>query len=255
LKGDNSVVISQLKLGEKIDSDEAVDLPLELALALLTDMNGVIDMKVPISGDIDDPEFGLGSVIFSALANLISKAVTAPFALLANLVGSEEDMQRLVFSAGSSTLDEATIAKLTQLSQAMIQRPGLNLVLLGRIHPTADKEHLQKNLLTAELQTQGLSAEDVGSKGELWAQAIKTRYEKLPESGEDVSLHEQYVQVVASIAIAGQQLEALAQQRAVSVKRYLVNELQFPAERAAIELSELNDEKNIFSGVELGVDI
>ena len=136
-----------------------------------------------------------------------------------------------------------------------MQRPGLNLVLLGRIHPTADKERLQKNLLKAELQTQGLSAEEVGSKGELWAQAISARYKKLPESAEDVSLHEQYVQVVASIAIADQQLEALAQERAVSVKRYLVNELQFSAERAAVELSGLNDEKNVFSGVELGVDI
>ena len=73
-------------------------------------------------------------------------------------------------------------------------------------------------------------------------------------AAEDVSLHEQYVQVVADIAVGDQQLEALAEERAVSVKRYLVNELQFPAERAAVELVALDDEKNVFSGVELGVD-
>ncbi len=256
LNGENSVVIQQLKLGEKIDSDKAVDLPLELALALLTDMNGVIDMDVPVSGDLDDPAFGLGSVIFSALGNFISKAVTAPFALLASLVGSEEDMQRIAFPSGSSELDEAAIAKLTQLTEAMNQRPGLNLVLLGRLHPSADPERLQKNLLNQTLQAAGLSAQEIGSKGELWAGAIQARYKRLPGGGTDeVSMHEQYQQVVASMPVSDQQLKDLAEERAVSVKRYLVNELQFPAERSAIELVDVDDEKNVFSGVELGVDI
>ena len=256
LKGDNSVVIQQLKLGEKIDSDEALDLPLELALALLTDMDGVINMDVPVSGDVNDPEFGLGSVIFSAVVNLITKAITAPFALLANLVGSEEDMQRVAFPSGSSELDAPAMAKLTQLTEAMVQRPELNLVLLGRLHPTADKERLQKSLLNEELQAAGLSPQEIGNKGALWGKAIQSRYKQLPAaSADEVSMHEQYQQVVASMAVSNQQLQDLAEERAVSVKRYLVNELLFPAERSAIELVDVDDEKNVFSGVELGVDI
>ena len=261
LKGDNSIVIEQLKLGEKIDSDKAVDLPLELALALLTDMNGVIDMDVPVSGDIDDPDFGLGSVIFSALVNIITKAITAPFALLANLIGSEEDMQRIPFPSGSSELNDVAISRLTQLTEALEQRPGLTLVLLGRLHPSADRERLQKNILEQELVAAGLSAQDVASKGELWAEAIQARYKQLgntggaSEDGSDMPVHEQYQQLVAGIAVSDKQLQALSEERAVSVKRYLVNELQFPADRSAIELVAVDDEKNVFSGVELGVDI
>lgn len=259
LKGDNSIVIQQLKLGDKVDSDKAVDLPLELALALLTDMNGVIDMDVPVSGIVDDPEFGLGSVIFSAFVNLITKAITAPFALLANLVGSEEDMQRITFAAGSSELDEASRAKLGQLIEAMAQRPSLNLVLLGRFHPSADRERLQKNMLLEELLAAGLSAEEISSKGEPWAKAIHARYKQLSggsgKDGVEASGHQQLQQVVASMPVSDQQLMDLAEERSVSVKRYLVNELQFPAERSAIELVDIDDEKNVFSGVELGVDI
>jgi len=258
LKGANSVIINQLKLGDKIDSDKAVDLPLELALALLTDMNGVIDMNVPVEGDLDNPEFGLGSVVASAFVNLITKAITAPFSLLAGLVGSEEDMQRIAFSSGSSELGEVSAAKLADLVAALSQRPGLDLVLFGRLHPSADKENLQKRLLTQELLAGGLSSEDISSKSANWVKAIEKRYKNLQRvtQGEtDVSISKQYEQLLATMAVGSAQLQALAQERAAVVKRYLVNELQFPAGRAAIEAVDVNDEANLFSGVELGVDI
>ena len=89
-----------------MSSDKAVDLPLELALAILTDSNGVIDMQVPVTGDVNNPGFDLSGVIADAVVNLLTKAITAPFTLLANLVSSEEDLQRISFSSGSSTLSE-----------------------------------------------------------------------------------------------------------------------------------------------------
>lgn len=259
LKGENSLVISQLKLGDKIDSDKAVDLPLGLAIALLTDSNGVIDMDVPVSGDVDDPDFGLGSVIAKAIVNIISKAVTAPFTLLASLVGSEEDMQRISFSSGSSELDEAGKAKLTDLVKALDQRPGLSLVLHGRLHPTADREYLQKVLLDEQLLASGLSEEDVSSKSADWTKAIAARYEGLEptaaaDSESTPSLLQQYQRVLNSMQVGDKQLESLAEERAVSLKRFLVNELQFPADRSAIEAVDIADEANVFSGVELDVD-
>jgi len=261
LKGDNSVVIDQLKLGDKIDSDQAVDLPLELALALLTDSNGVIDMEVPVTGDVDDPDFGLGSVIASAFVNLVTKAVTAPFTLLANLVGSEDDMQRISFSSGSSELDDAARAKLADLSSALAQRPGIKLVLYGRIHPTADREFLQKSILEEQLLAAGLSGEDLSSKSAAWARSIQARYKQLAadtdstEGGEDVPMLRQYERVVASVAVSDEQLKSLAEERAVALKRYLVNDLRLAADRSAIESPDITDEANKFSGVELGVDI
>ncbi len=129
LVGSNQVVIEQLKLGDKVESEQAVNLPLGLAIALLTDANGVIDLAIPVSGNIDDPKFGLGSVIFSALVNIITKAITAPFSLLANLIGSEEDLQRVTFSSGTAQLDEAGKSKLmdgfTVCLQTPIRLPGV----------------------------------------------------------------------------------------------------------------------------------
>ncbi|RLA20704.1 MAG: hypothetical protein DRQ56_02565 [Gammaproteobacteria bacterium] len=261
LKGDNSAVIEQLKLGQKIDSEKAVELPLQLAIALLTDMNGVIDMDVPVSGDLEDPEFGLGSAIAAAFVNLISKAVTAPFALLANLAGSEEDLQRVNFQSGASAIDERARTQLADLVAALQQRPAVNLVLFGRLHPRADKERLQRDHLDVELQAAGLSTEDIANKSPLWADVIRARYRQLPGAtdtnadGSEVTIHTQYQQVVANIDINDEQLKKLAQVRAVAVKRYLVNELQLPANRSVIELVDVHAEENIFSGVELGVDI
>ncbi len=261
LNGDNSVVIEQLKLGRKIESDKAVDLPLQLAIALLTDMDGVMGMDVPVSGNLDDPEFGLGSVIFSAFVNMITKAVTAPFALLANLVGSEEDMQRINFASGSNELDEAARSRLADLTSALEQRPAINLVLIGRLHPSADRERLQRDLLNAELEAAGLSAQDEATKSALWVETIKTRYRRLPGAsltnadGLEISTRKQYQQLAASITVADEQLKELAEGRAVAVKRYLVNELQLAADRSVIELVDVSAEENVFSGVELGVDI
>ncbi len=260
LKGENSLVISQLKLGDKIESDKAVDLPLGLALALLTDSNGVIDMDVPVSGDVNDPDFGLGSVIATAFVNLITKAVTAPFTLLANLVGSEEDMQRVSFSSGSSELNEAGKAKLIELVKALDQRPGLSLVLYGRLHPTADREQLQRAVLREQLLASGLSEEAVSSKNADWTKAINARYETIKptattaEGESAASMLEKIQLVLSGMPVAAEQLKSLAEERAVSLKRFLVNELQFPADRSAIEAVDVADEANVFSGVELDVD-
>ncbi|MEM6606924.1 MAG: DUF748 domain-containing protein, partial [Pseudomonadota bacterium] len=93
LNGDNRVVIRQMELGEPVDSEQAVKLPLKLALALLTDSQGVIDLSVPVSGSVDDPKFSLGKVIGRAITNIIVGAATAPFKLLAGLVKSDANLE------------------------------------------------------------------------------------------------------------------------------------------------------------------
>lgn len=254
VKGDNDVVINQLKLGERIDSDRAVDLPLELALALLTDMNGVIDLAVPVSGDLDNPEFELGQVIGGAFINLITKAVTAPFTLLANLVGTEEDLQRLTFASGSDELNTASRAKLDQLAEALQQRPGLTLIVSGRLNPEADLQQLQTAALNSELLAGGLSQDQIDDKDDAFASAIEVRYRSLYPDGELPALLSQYRAVRDSLSVSETQLKALAESRAVAVKQYLVMERGMQADRAAIESASLEDEANQFSGVELELD-
>lgn len=256
LEGKNQVLIENLKFGENIESDKDLNLPLDLALALLTDLNGVIDLRVPISGDIDDPDFSLGSVISSAFLNLITKAATAPFALLGALVDSDEDLQRINFRSGESELNDRAMQRLDTLAEAVAQRPSVNLIISGRMNPQADLERLQIQALGNELVDAGLSPEDLTSKSPAWEKAIHKRYLALARTAENraqATLSEQYDWLAAQIVISHDALLQLIESRAVAVKTYLVNEAGLAADRAVIDIPAPGDERHKFSGVELDV--
>ena len=254
LQGENNLRIEQMKLGKKIDSENAVDLPLELALALLTDSNGVIQMDVPVSGDVDDPQFSVGSIIAGAFINLITKAVTAPFKLLANLVGSDDDLQRINFAIGSAELDEAGKARLGQLHEALVQRPKLTLIITGRLNPEADRTYLQQQVLKQALIDDGLPATEIDAKDGDWENAIEKRYAAagLPD-GEDISTLHKYDALAAREDVSDNDLLELAEARAVAVKSFLVTEVGLEADRAVIEQSVVAAPENSFSGAELGL--
>ncbi|MCB1703815.1 MAG: DUF748 domain-containing protein [Halioglobus sp.] len=257
LQGDNSIRVEKLKLGEKISSDKAVDLPLELALAILTDSNGVIDMQVPVTGDVNNPGFDLSGVISDAVVNLLTKAITAPFTLLANLVSSEEDLQRISFSSGSSTLGERSMGKLDELARALEQRPKLSLAITGRLNMAADYKRLQQNTLKQVLLERGLSEDDIKLKDIEWENEISALHADLPGAGTgagELTPREQYELVVQSITVPDEQMLALASQRAVAVKAYLVNTAGLAPERAVVAQANLKESDNEFSGVELGID-
>jgi len=254
IKGDNDLVIDQLKLGEKVESDKALDLPLKLALALLTDMNGVIDLAVPVSGDVDNPEFELGKAIGRAFVNLITKAVTAPFTLLANLVGSEQDLQQVTFSSGSDELSDSSRTKLDKLAEALHQRPALTLIVSGRLNRESDRESLQTAALHSELLASGLSQEQIDDREEAFIDAIAARYGTLQPTGEAQAWLEQYRAVRNTMPVSEQQMLQLAEARAVAVKQYLVTAKGMPADRAAINASPIEDSAHQFSGVDLELD-
>lgn len=257
LQGDNAIRVEKLKLGEKMSSDKAVDLPLELALAILTDSNGVIDMQVPVTGDVNNPGFDLSGVISNAVVNLLTKAITAPFTLLANLVSSEEDLQRISFSSGSSTLSERSRGKLNELDSALEQRPQLSLVITGRLNMSADYERLQQHTLKALLLERGLTEDDIKSKDREWEEQISELHANLPgaDTGNtELTPREKYQLVEQSITVSDDQLLALAGQRAVAVKAYLVNEAGLAPERAVVAQANLKQSDNEFSGVELGIE-
>jgi uncharacterized protein DUF748 len=256
LKGENSIRVEKLKLGEKISSDKAVDLPLELALAILTDSNGVIDMSVPVSGDVNNPGFDLSGVISGAIVNLLSKAITAPFSLLANLVNTEEDLQRITFPSGSSSLTERSQEKLNELAEALSQRPQLSLVITGRLNLETDRERLQRNKLNTVLLERGLSEEEIKARSPQWEEEIAALYSGLPDTGADTmepTALEQYKRVEASITVSDEEMISLASARAAAVKLYLVSEVNLAPERAVVSQANLKESDNEFSGVELGI--
>ncbi len=152
LAGENKFVINTLKLGEKVDSPDAMKLPLDLAIALLEDSNGIIDLDLPISGSLDDPKFSYGKIIWKAIVNVLTKLVTAPFRVLGKLLGvSSEKLEAVAFDPGSSALLPPEQEKLKLLSEAMAKRPALTLTLEPGYDPAADRRALQVQAMRREV--------------------------------------------------------------------------------------------------------
>lgn len=128
LQANNQLVLSDLRLGEKIEHPDAIDLPLDLALALLKDGNGVIDLEIPITGDVNDPEFIFGPAIRRAMSNVLTNIVAAPFRLLGGLIGSGDDsLDRIRFLPGRSDIAAPEREVLVKLKEALQLRPQLVL--------------------------------------------------------------------------------------------------------------------------------
>jgi hypothetical protein len=127
LEAKQHFVVDQLELGDRVDSPEAIHAPVKLAVALLKDRNGVIDIDLPMSGSIDDPKFRIGPILWKAFVNLIIKAATAPFALLGHLFGGGEHLNVVQFSPGSAELDKPSQEQLAALVKALKERPQLKL--------------------------------------------------------------------------------------------------------------------------------
>ena len=168
LHAENRLVLDQLTFGEKVDSPTATSLPVQLAVALLKDRNGVIDINLPIGGSLDDPDFSVGGVIVGVLVNLITKAVTAPFALIGNLFGgSSEELSSLEFDPGKSDVAVTREASLKSLAKALGERPGLKLDITGWADPAADRAalgHLRVNALLRAIKRKDLADRGVAVK-------------------------------------------------------------------------------------------
>ncbi len=154
LAGENKFIVNKLKLGERVDSPDALHLPLDLAIALLEDSNGVIDLDLPVSGSLDDPQFSYGKIIWKAIVNVLTKLVTAPFRALGKLLGiSAEKMEAVNFDPGSSALLPPEQEKLKTLSEALAKRPALTLTLEPGYDPEADRRALQEQAMRTEAAT------------------------------------------------------------------------------------------------------
>lgn len=150
LQAEHHVIVDQLEFGEATGSKDAVPLPVKLAVALLKDRHGTIDLQLPVSGRLDDPQFRVGPVVWKVLVNLLTKAVSAPFAALGSLFGGGEDLQFVTFAPGQSTLEAAQLANLEKLARALVERPQLKLDVPYAIDAEADAQALARAALAAE---------------------------------------------------------------------------------------------------------
>ncbi len=153
LVGDNKLVFRRLQLGEKVESPSALDLPIDLAVALLTDAQGRIDLAIPVSGDLRDPQFDLGGLVAKALRNTLARIVSAPFRMLASLFGGGERKvpDEVPFAPGSAELSPPEEQTVARLAKALAARPQLALSIAGGYDPAADREALARAALLREL--------------------------------------------------------------------------------------------------------
>ncbi|UZA70889.1 DUF748 domain-containing protein [Pseudomonas viridiflava] len=154
LKAQNKVLVEQLQLGEKVDSPDAVDLPIRLAVALLKDTQGRISIELPIEGDLNNPQFSVMPIVWQTLRNLVLRAAQAPFKMLGGLVsgGSSEDLGNVSFAPGSSDLSANTQKALDKLSAALKERPTLKLEIEGTSAASSDGPLIAQQRLEREYQ-------------------------------------------------------------------------------------------------------
>jgi hypothetical protein len=149
LEAKNQLVLNQLTFGDKIDSPVATKLPVRLAVALLKDRNGVIDINLPISGSVNDPQFSLGGIIVKLIANLLVKVVTSPFAWLAG--GGSDDLSLIEFKPGTAVVADAGAGAIDKVAKALADRPALKMTVVGSADPQSERDAYQRAAVEARL--------------------------------------------------------------------------------------------------------
>lgn len=163
LTADNRLFIDQFTFGDSVESPDATKLPVNLAISLLKNNRGEIDLNLPISGSLDDPQFSIGGLIIKVIANLFVKAVTAPFALLGSMLGSGEELSTVEFATGRTNISDAAGKKLNVLAKALTERAALKLEITGRADPEADREGVKHVAIERAMKAEKLK--DMLKKG------------------------------------------------------------------------------------------
>ncbi|HTY00714.1 MAG TPA: DUF748 domain-containing protein [Bacteroidota bacterium] len=234
LEADNKVVLNQLTLGDKVESPDATSLPVKLAIALLKDSKGVIDLDIPVSGSLDDPEFSFFPIILKAALNLLWKIVTAPFALLGSLFGggSGEDLQYVAFPPGSDSLMQDEHAKLETVAKGLTERPALQLQIRGNASESADRDAIAARIVMREIgasSDEGLQKKDERPLLSLYEKTFKQDPDSLiagaaiPEAARDsLVVHSAWTRLVDSVHVSDDNLRRLAQRRATAVMDFVI---------------------------------
>ncbi|MGL5072427.1 MAG: DUF748 domain-containing protein [Aeromonas salmonicida] len=256
LEGDNDITIKKLQLGEKIKSEQAKDMPLGLAIALLSDANGVIQMNLKVKGNLDQPDFSLGNIFWDVLGNTLRKAITSPFSLLASLTGGTEDLDELPFLLGEPALTPTQQIRLTKLAQALKERPKISMNIRGKVNFNEERPILQRQKLERVLtKITGMPVDlDLLEQDPVLQAALAEAYEarfneELGDLADRLKLDEESpaLRSQAMILLRDQQLitakslRNLAMRRAQNTKEYLVDTQGIAPERLFVLDSQVKE--------------
>ena len=253
LTADNKIFLDQFTLGDKIESEDAVSLPLNLALTLLKNRRGEIDIHLPLEGSINDPQFNVGAIIFKAFINLITKAITSPFALLGAMMEGGEELSEISFTPGFSDIDADAAKRLEALAGILSDRPSLELEISGHIDPAQDYEGLKVAILQDKVKAQKLAEQtkkgiasgaitDVTLTPEEYSKYLELVYKKeefdKPKNviglTKSLSSAEMEQLILANTQVNDNDLTALAERRANAARTWLVENGKIPDARVFV---------------------
>ncbi len=246
LKGDNVVTLDQFELGNKVESPDAIELPLGLAIALLKDTDGQILIDLPVEGDLADPAFNPWRVVWRVLRNLIVKAAASPFKMLGALAGSDKPLDVVPFVAGSTALDDEALARMKALATALSKRPGVKIGI-GGAAVASDRQALRDQGYDALLRGQKAQQMLAAGAGAASAQEISLTAEErpalaaaayraatlpvlppLPETADAAAVaarnEEIHAALLGTVTVADEDLLTLANGRAAAILAWFTSE-------------------------------
>ena len=240
LTASNRIVLNQLTFGEPV-AGAPNSLPVRLAAALLADRRGVIDLDLPISGSLNDPQFRIGPVIGKIILNLIGKALTSPFSLLASAFGGGEEMSSVAFAPGSATLSPEAQQNLGKVAKALVDRPALKLTVTGTANLEAEREGLQRERLQQLVRAEKRRAQPDSTEpvtADEYPALLKAAYGRasIPKPrnlvgiAKDLTVPEMEALLMANQPATEAMAAELAAQRGHAVQSYLAAQ-KLPAER------------------------
>ncbi|MEJ8856612.1 DUF748 domain-containing protein [Variovorax robiniae] len=267
----NKLILNQLQFGDEVPGAERT-LPVRLAVALLADRNGVIDVDLPLRGSLNDPQFSIGPLIWKAIVNLIVKAATAPFALLTGGGGSGGDASAIVFDPGSATLNAAAKENLDKIAKAMVDKPGLRLTVSGSASLEQERIPYQKARLRQLTQAEkrrvavraGKDAAEVEPVTDaeypdlltaIYKRADITKPRNMVGLAKDLPVADMENLMIANIPVDEEVIRQLAVERGGEVRDYLLAQ-KVPSERlflGAVHVQAAGGESK--PGAELKLDM
>jgi hypothetical protein len=258
-------VVDQLELGERVESPDAVHVPLKIAVALLKDRNGVIDLDLPMTGSLDDPKFRIGPIIWKMFVNLLVKVAASPFALLGHMFGGGEHMNVIEFDAGSAELDKPAQDSLAAIAKSLKERPQLKLEVPIVYSAELDRPQIAGSRLRAELLKSVLNSRagrkhpdtagelaladpekhfkllveqhqaDLGKDAPLPPTAVAVQKAGSKEGASyDDAINDLNAALLSHVQVTDSDLEALGKARAEAIENTLVSEGQVEAARVFI---------------------
>ncbi len=239
----NQLVLNQLTFGDAVAGAPA-SLPVKLAVALLADRQGVIDLNLPIAGSLNDPEFSLLPLVFKVVGNVIVKAITSPFALLTGALGGDDaDTGSVAFVPGTARLAPGSADKLARVAQALTDKPRLTLTVVGAASLDAERNAYRHERLLAQLREErARQTPGADTSGELdaaehtrWLAAVYKRSD-MPKPrnalglAQDIAPEDMQALLLAQVPATEAHMHALATQRGAAVRDHLLR-LKVPAQR------------------------